>query len=685
VSSSASVVSQCTPVLPSVPKYPQKCSVLPSVPKYPQQCSVLPSAPSSVSPVCQRSYHSRVLCGDYQLLTPGLRTMPNNGEPTAPVQTEAPALRNPEVDRVTVRVPPFWSNEPALWFSRLESQLALANVTADITKFHYVVSNLDFRNPQVVHDILQTPPRTDKYEALKTALISRLSSSEEQRIQQLLQLEDLGDRKPSEFLRHLRSLATVPENLLRSLWTNRLPHQTQVILTTQTDSTLDKLAELADKVHEMLPTAPHIDATQIATTTDLSKELVQLRKEVAELSKACNRQQRRNQSPAPQDKPENTICWYHNRFKGKATKSLFLPSGKLSTGPFTAAIGPVLQQRRLFVVDVATKERFLVDTGASRTLSKPERNYSVGEKECLAVIFAIEKFRPYVEGIKCKVITNHSCLQFLQKMSNPTGRLARWPLKLQQYDYDIEYRQGAYQKVPDALSRAFPGESETVDKRESIDICVINIDPDNVDRAYREFRPKIESRPDDYPQFRVRENVIYKYASAPIPLETNVREWKIYVPVNRRKEVLRASHDPPTASHFGYFKTLARVTANYYWPNIRKDVAKYVKACEMCGEQKPDLCGKIGLMGREKNVRFPWQIVAIDMMGPFPRSKNGNKYLLVVGDWFTKYTMLLPMKKASAVAITRFFEDQVFLTFGTPQFVMCDDGTCRQGPNTTRK
>ncbi|KAH0820668.1 hypothetical protein GEV33_002123 [Tenebrio molitor] len=280
--------------------------------------------------------------------------MPNNGESTASVQTEAPALRNPEVDRVTVRVPPFWSNEPALWFSQLESQLALANVTADTTKFHYVVSNLDFRNAQVVRDILQTPPRSDKYEALKTALISRLSSSEEQRIQQLLQREDLGDRKPSEFLRHLRSLATVPENLLRSLWTNRLPHQTQVILTTQTDSTLDKLAELADKVHEMLPTAPHIDATQIAaTSTDLSKELAQLRKEVAELRKACNRQQRRNQSPArpaaQQDKPENTIC-------------CLVPTKR--TGPLTAAIGPVPQQRRLFVVDVATKERFLVDTGA---------------------------------------------------------------------------------------------------------------------------------------------------------------------------------------------------------------------------------------------------------------------------------------------------------------------------------
>jgi hypothetical protein len=200
--------AQCSLVYPSTPRSAQW------LPSAPSSAQWLPSAPSSVSPVCQRSYHSRVLCGDYQLLTPGLRTMPNNGESTASVQTEAPALRNPEVDRVTVRVPPFWSNEPALWFSHLESQLALANVTADTTKFHYVVSNLDFRNAQVVRDILQTPLGA-------TALISRLSSSEEQRIQQLLQREDLGDRKPSEFLRHLRSLATVPENLLRSLWTNR--------------------------------------------------------------------------------------------------------------------------------------------------------------------------------------------------------------------------------------------------------------------------------------------------------------------------------------------------------------------------------------------------------------------------------------------------------------------------------
>jgi hypothetical protein len=131
-------------VYPSDPS--AQCSlVYPSTPRS-AQCSQVPPVVSVQS--ANVVYHSRVLCGDYQPLTPGLRTMPNNGESTASVQTEAPVLRNPEVDRVTVRVPPFWSNEPALWFSQLESQLALANVTADTTKFHYVVSNLDFRNAQ---------------------------------------------------------------------------------------------------------------------------------------------------------------------------------------------------------------------------------------------------------------------------------------------------------------------------------------------------------------------------------------------------------------------------------------------------------------------------------------------------------------------------------------------------------
>lgn len=61
-------------------------------------------------------------------------------------------------------------------------------------------------------------------------------------------------------------------------------------------------------------------------------------------------------------------------------------------------------------------------------------------------------------------------------------------------------------------------------------------------------------------------------------------------------------------------------------------------------------------------------------MGPFPRSSKGNSYLLVIGDWFTKYTLPYPMRQATAKSIVKFIENQVFLVFGVPQFIICDNG-----------
>lgn len=92
----------------------------------------------------------------------------------------------------------------------------------------------------------------------------------------------------------------------------------------------------------------------------------------------------------------------------------------------------------------------------SRSLNKNERKYSTTEKECLAVLFAIEKLRPYIEGTHFTVITDHYCLKWLNNIKDPVGRIARWAIRLQQYDFEILHRKGKDNVVPDALSRSVP-------------------------------------------------------------------------------------------------------------------------------------------------------------------------------------------------------------------------------------
>ena len=91
----------------------------------------------------------------------------------------------------------------------------------------------------------------------------------------------------------------------------------------------------------------------------------------------------------------------------------------------------------------------------SRALSAAERNYTTTERECLALVWSLKRLRPYLEGYVFTAVTDHSALKWLRTMKEPTGRLARWALELQHWNFDIVHRKGAMHKVPDALSRMF--------------------------------------------------------------------------------------------------------------------------------------------------------------------------------------------------------------------------------------
>ena len=89
----------------------------------------------------------------------------------------------------------------------------------------------------------------------------------------------------------------------------------------------------------------------------------------------------------------------------------------------------------------------------SKKFSAPEKNYCVTRKELLAVILALDHFHPYLYGAKFKIRTDHAALRWLKTLRNPEGQLARWIGKLEQHDYNIEYRPGKMHGNADSLSR----------------------------------------------------------------------------------------------------------------------------------------------------------------------------------------------------------------------------------------
>ncbi|KAE8888594.1 hypothetical protein PF005_g10759 [Phytophthora fragariae] len=91
---------------------------------------------------------------------------------------------------------------------------------------------------------------------------------------------------------------------------------------------------------------------------------------------------------------------------------------------------------------------------ASKVNSAAEANYSITELECLAVVWSVKLFRPYLYGRSFTIVTDHAALKWLMTSPNPAGRLHRWSLTLQEYEFEIVYRPGSTNVVADALSRA---------------------------------------------------------------------------------------------------------------------------------------------------------------------------------------------------------------------------------------
>lgn len=308
----------------------------------------------------------------------------------------------------------------------------------------------------------------------------------------------------------------------------------------------------------------------------------------------------------------------------------------------------------------------------SKKLNAAQRNYCVTEQECLAAILSLKKFRGYVEGMQFKIVTDHASLKWLMSQKELSGRLARWSLSLQAYDFTIEHRKGSANIVPDALSRVFVDELTT----DAVHSEPISLEHEAFnDPEYSTMRLRIETDQQRLPDLEVRGQQVY--------IRTQFRKgspladpstWKLWVPTSLTENIIKAAHNPSLSAHPGIGKTLEKLRRTYFWPKMSKQVVDFVGKCSICKECKAPNVTLRPPMGQQVAVERPWQRLYIDLLGPYPRSKAGNTYILIVLDQFTKFVLLKPLRKASAAEVVSFLEKDVFHMFGVPESVWSDNG-----------
>lgn len=193
--------------------------------------------------------------------------------------------RESHVESVSmVKTQPFSKEQPHLWFLLLEAQFAARKITSERTMYNSTLSNLSTEVALQVESIIASPYEEGKYNSLKEALQRAYSISSTEKFQKLVSKEELGDQKPSHLLQRLRSYAdkSVGDDFIKKLWLNRLPNTTRIVLATSTD-TLDKLAIMADTIHENSD-GFSVNAVSSRERQSLSEVISNLSEQVAKLT-----------------------------------------------------------------------------------------------------------------------------------------------------------------------------------------------------------------------------------------------------------------------------------------------------------------------------------------------------------------------------------------------------------------
>uniref|UniRef100_A0A158P4K2 RNA-directed DNA polymerase n=1 Tax=Tetranychus urticae TaxID=32264 RepID=A0A158P4K2_TETUR len=316
----------------------------------------------------------------------------------------------------------------------------------------------------------------------------------------------------------------------------------------------------------------------------------------------------------------------------------------------------------------------------SRLLHHAELRYSTTEKECLAIVFALEKLRPFISGLHFTVYTDHRALCWLKTKAKLPDRLLKWAIQLEQYSFDIVYRTGKSNVVADYLSRnPVRPMGQFMEPLDKYSINLLTIDQSiarkqRSDPTFNKIICALES-PEDFPniectQFVLKDMILYKLIEREIG-----PALALCVPKKLIEEIIASCHDDPIAGHLGFYKTINKIKSRYWWPDLQIDVKTYVETCRDCQGKKAETKAAAGLLC-PITIGGPFEMIGMDLLGPFPLSEKGNKNIIVATDYLTRWAECKALPNGSTQEVAKFFAESIVCRYGAPKKVLTDRGKC---------
>ena len=344
---------------------------------------------------------------------------------------------------------------------------------------------------------------------------------------------------------------------------------------------------------------------------------------------------------------------------------------RITTDASGVGIGAILSQ-----LDENRCERVIAY--ASRTLNKAERNYPTIERELLAIVWATKQYKQYIFGTTFELVTDHKPLTYLKNLGDTSSRIANWKVRLEEFSFSIVYKKGAANTNADVLSRIERDNAEEEVMAVSSEIVQQKVDAEDVRRWQREdedvnrLKAETEKRGGSYNNYTIDDGILYALKKKVKPYEP---QWtkRLVVPEKLKATVLTACHDDMSGAHLGERKTWTKVAGKFFWSKMREDVEWWCRSCAVCAAKNRPRPHEANMKPITEPSR-PFEKIGIDFLGPLPKTENGNRYILVLSDYATRWPEAFATSDMKASTVAKILVDEVICRHSAPEELLSDQG-----------